>query len=164
MGTSFSRPGAWKKLVLNVRRPWRMSCRWRRRPRRPAAAASALATFMRARPPNVAGIRCVYSSGIGPVAVAQHDQLAIVRALQDHGRAATAGMADDAVVALLVGIQGHREEHDAAVALPGHARHERVISIEHGRARPRHSLHEHGLDVGQLRERVHARAGRGDRL
>ena len=29
-----------------------------------AAAASALATFIRARPPKVAGIRCVYRTGI----------------------------------------------------------------------------------------------------
>ncbi len=57
--TSFSRPGAWKKDVVKVRRPWRMSCRWAPAAQAAAAAASALATFMRARPPNVAGMRCV---------------------------------------------------------------------------------------------------------
>ena len=59
----FIRPGAWKNEVVNVRSPWRMSCRCAPAAHAAAAAASALATFMRARPPNVAGIRCVYSSG-----------------------------------------------------------------------------------------------------
>ena len=44
---------------VNVRRPWRMS--WRCAPAAHAApaAASALATFIRARPSSVAGMRCV---------------------------------------------------------------------------------------------------------
>ena len=59
-----SRPGAWKNEVENVRRPWRMSCRCAPEAHAAAAAASAFATFIRARPPNVAGMRCVYSTGI----------------------------------------------------------------------------------------------------
>ena len=62
--TRLSRPGAWKKDVENVRSPWRMSWRWAPAAHAAAAAASALATFILARPPKVAGIRWVYRTGI----------------------------------------------------------------------------------------------------
>ena len=154
--TSLSRPGAWKNDVLNVRRPWRMSCRWAPAAHAAAAAASALATFMRARPPNVAGMRCVYSSGSVRVGVAQHHQLAVVGGLQDHRRAAAAAVAVDAVVALLPLLGLHREVDDVAAALARHPGDQRIVGVEHGRAGARHGLDEHGLDGGQLADRVDA--------
>ena len=76
--TSLRRPGAWKKDVVKVRRPWRMSCRCAPAAHAAAAAASALATFIRARPSSVAGMRWEWMSGMvrGPWRSAE--QLAFV--------------------------------------------------------------------------------------
>ena len=59
----FIRPGAWKYEVLKVR-PWRMSWRWAPTAHAAAVAARALATFIRARPSKVAGMRWVQTRGM----------------------------------------------------------------------------------------------------
>ena len=72
-------------------------------------------------------------------------------------------MAVDAVEALLALLRRHREVDDAAAALAGHPRHERVVGVEHGRAGARHRVDEHALDVRQLAPSCRCRAGRGGR-
>ena len=152
---SLSRPGAWKNDVVNVRSPWRMSCRCAPAAHAAAAAASALATFMRARPSNVAGIRCVYSSGIvrsawrsttsSPSSVCCTTIAAPPRPQWPSTRSEASSPA-----------ARHREVDDAAAALARHPRDERIVGVEHGRARARHRLDDDRLDVRQLRHRLDA--------
>ena len=56
-----------------------MSCRWAPAAQAAAAAASAFATFIRARPPNVAGMRWVYRTGIVREPRREDDELALGR-------------------------------------------------------------------------------------
>ena len=64
-----------------------MSWRWAPAAHAAAAAASAFATFIRARPPNVAGTGAC-TEGHRPRPVAEHDQLAFRRLLEDKRRVA----------------------------------------------------------------------------
>ena len=111
---------------------------------------------MRARPPNVAGMRCVYRSGIVRSAWRSTISSPSSVLLHDHGRSAAAAVAVNSVVAFLARALRHREVDDAAAALPRHPRDERIVGVEHGRARARHRLDEHGLDVRQLADRLDA--------
>jgi hypothetical protein len=58
------RPGAWKKVLSKVRRPWRIASSLIPSENAIAAANIAFCTLCRARPSSVAGIRCVHSSGM----------------------------------------------------------------------------------------------------
>ena len=61
---TFIRPGAWKKVVSKVRRPWRIASSLIPSENAIAAATIAFCTLCIARPSRVAGIRCVHSSGM----------------------------------------------------------------------------------------------------
>ena len=117
-----------------------MSCRCAPAAQAAAAAASALATFIRARPPNVAGIRWVYRIGIVRPAEAQDDQLALGRLARAERGAAAADVAVDPVVAVLALRRRHREVDDPAGAMAAHPGDERIVGVEDGRPRPRHGL------------------------
>ena len=152
--TRLSRPGAWKNDVEKVRRPCRMSWRWAPAAHAAAAAASALATFIRARPPNVAGTRWVYRTGIVREPRRRTMSSPSADVSRRERRAAPAGVAVDAVEAVLALGRGHAEQHDPARAVAAHPVDEVVVGVEHRRPGARHRLDDDALDVGQLADRI----------
>ena len=120
-----------------------------------AAAASAFWTFIRARPPNVAGSRWVQASCISrrpcltTIISPRSDGLS-TSALPPRRQCASI-MSRTSRARLL-----HREPHDLARAAAPHLAHQRVVGVEHGVAVARHRLDQHRLHVGELLDGVDA--------
>ena len=133
-----------------------MSCRCAPAAHAAAAAASALATFIRALPPNVAGIRWVYSTGMirgpwrstiwSPSGVCRTTNAAPPRPVKPSTRSKPRWP-------FSVSIENRITR---PAALGRQARDVRIVRVQDRRAGPRHRLDEHALDVRELAQRVDA--------
>ena len=120
-----------------------------------AAAAREFWTFIRARPPNVAGSRWVQASCISR----RPCLTTIISPRSDgfeHQRLAAAAAVGVDHLADLGARLLHREPHDLARAAAPHLADQRVVGVEHGVPVARHRLDDDRLHVGELLDGVDA--------